>query len=81
LDEADDAAETTNIHLRLELVVEAIDRLPLRCRAIVRLAVLEGYQSGEIAARLCLSESTVRVQLARGVKKCAEFMRLKGECR
>jgi RNA polymerase sigma-70 factor (ECF subfamily) len=79
LDEAHDAAETANSHLRLELVIEAIDRLPLRCRQIVSLAVLEGQLSAEIATRLGLSESTVRVQLARGVKKCAEFMRMKGE--
>lgn len=79
VDPGRDAAETTNVHLRHALVVQAIDRLPDRCRMVISLAALEGCSSAEIATRLRTSEVTVRVQLARGVKKCADFMRAKGE--
>lgn len=79
VDAGRDAAETTNVHLRHALVVQAIDQLPDRCRMVISLAALEGCSSAEIAVRLRISEVTVRVQLARGVKKCAEFMRAKGE--
>lgn len=79
LSEDPDAAESANLQQRLEMVTLAIDQLPAQCRKVLRLAVLEGRSSGEIALRLGLSESTVRVQLARGIKRCAEFLRGKGE--
>ncbi len=79
LDEGANAAETTNLHQRFDLVVEAIDRLPARCREIVTLAALQGLSNAEIAVRLGLSENTVRVQIARGLKKCVEHVRMCGE--
>lgn len=74
-----DAADITNTAQRLELVADAVDSLPARCREIFTLAIVDGLTSREIAHRLGLSENTVRVQLARGVRKCADFLREKGE--
>ncbi len=74
-------AEIADSRQRLDLVAEAIDRLPARCRVIIRLAVVDGHSAFEIAKSLCLSESTVRVQLARGIKKCSEYLRERGEAK
>lgn len=63
---------------RYALVSLAVDALPSRCRAIMRMALIEGLSSVEIADRLNLSEATVRVQLSRGVRKCSDFLREKG---
>ena len=64
---------------RHALVIEALDRLPPRCREVVELAALHGSRPAEIAAKLGIAENTVRVQLARGVKACSDYMRRKGE--
>lgn len=74
-----DAAEITHARELSQLVTEAIDRLPSRCREIITLVALQGMSNAEVAARLGLSESTVRVQMARGVRKCIEFLRERGE--
>lgn len=70
---------TPDAYERLDLVIAAIDGLPARCREIVELTALEGLSSAEIACQLGLSESTVRVQLARGIKKCEAFLRTESE--
>lgn len=74
-----DAATAHDGRQRLLLVAEAIHSLPRRCREIMELAVADGLSSPEIARRLALSEATVRVQLARGVRRCTDYLRQKGE--
>lgn len=81
LDGGADAAEITHARQLEVLVIKAIDQLPARCREIVRLAALEGHANPVIAARLGLSETTIRVQIARGVKKCAAYLSEHGNCR
>jgi RNA polymerase sigma factor (sigma-70 family) len=80
-DATPDAATVLDAQQRLELAVEALDRLPARCREICVLAALERMSVVEIAVRLGLAESTVYVQLARGVKQCAHYLRERGEAR
>jgi RNA polymerase sigma factor (sigma-70 family) len=79
LDGGPNAADATNSRQRLEIAAAAIDQLPPRCGEIIRLAVVHGLSNAEIARRLSLSEATVRVQMARGIRKCAGFLREKGE--
>lgn len=79
LDGGPDAAETTNQHLRMALAVEAIGQLPARCQEICRLAAWERMAPADIASRLGIAESTVHVQLARGMMKCAAYLRARGE--
>jgi RNA polymerase sigma-70 factor (ECF subfamily) len=76
----DDVNVVTSVSVRQELalVVEAIDRLPDRCREVVILWALEGLSREEVAARLGISEHTVRAQLAKGMKRCVVFMRERG---
>jgi RNA polymerase sigma factor (sigma-70 family) len=71
-------ADLVSASQELELATEAIDSLPARCREIVVLRTLHGLPHREIALQLGLSEQTVRVQVARGMKKCAEFLRARG---
>lgn len=77
--EGDDAAEAAYSRQRLELVVAAIDRLPARCREVMQLSLLGGPSTAAIAQQLGLAESTVRVQLVRGVHRCRDFMNECGE--
>ncbi len=79
--EEGDAAERVYSRQRLELVITAIDGLPARCRDVMRLCVLEGHSTAVIARELGMAESTVRVQIVRGVHRCREFMSAAGEWR
>jgi RNA polymerase sigma-70 factor (ECF subfamily) len=58
----------------LELLTQAIQSLPDRCRQIFTLRKVYGLSQSEIAAQLGLSENTVSAQLTIGVKKCMAFM-------
>jgi RNA polymerase sigma factor (sigma-70 family) len=79
LDGGPDAAETANEHLRRALAVEAIAQLPSRCQEICRLAAWERMSPIDIAKQLGIAESTVHVQLARAIVKCAAYLRARGE--
>lgn len=79
VEEKSDVADQVNEQFRFQLAVEAIDQLPPRCREIFRLAVLDRLPAAEIARRTGLVENTVYAQLAIGVRKCAEFLRERGE--
>lgn len=70
-----DAAEAASVREETALLLDAIDALPARCREIVILRKLQGVAQKEIAARLGLSEQTVQVQIARGVRRVEERLR------
>jgi RNA polymerase sigma factor (sigma-70 family) len=72
------AAELVSLRQELELLAEAIDALPRRCREIVILRKLEGLSHREIAERLGLSPETVQVQVGRGMRRCSAFLRSRG---
>jgi len=62
----------------LELISEAIHDLPERCRQVFTLRKIHGVSQREIAQRLAISEHTVEVHVANGVKRCADFFRQRG---
>ncbi|HRE07523.1 MAG TPA: sigma-70 family RNA polymerase sigma factor [Opitutaceae bacterium] len=72
------AAELADLRQRFELAVEAVDQLPGRCREILQLALLQRIAPAEIARRLELSENTVYVQIARGMKRCRDYLKERG---
>jgi RNA polymerase sigma-70 factor (ECF subfamily) len=73
-----DVAELVSVRQEIALLLEAIDRLPGRCREIFILRKIEGMSLREIAARLRISEQTVQVQIARGAKRCVQHLRSSG---
>lgn len=78
LESGADVVESVCSQDELELITAAMADLPDRCRQIVMLRVLRGMASGEVARQLGVTEATVRVQLARGMKRCSEFLRHRG---
>ena len=78
LEMGSDVVEAVSTHQEFALAIEAIDALPARCREIVILRAVHGLLHKEIARQLGLSEQTVRVQVGRGMRKCADFLRERG---
>ncbi len=74
VDEGADVTGRVNGWQEDALMAEAIATLPARCREIIVLRAVHGCSYAEIAEDLGLSQATVRVQIARGVKKCGQFM-------
>lgn len=73
-----DSAETLNRQQELHLLSEAVQALPDRCRQVLTLRLLYALSHKEIAADLGISEHTVKAQLAKGMKRCAEFLMERG---
>jgi RNA polymerase sigma-70 factor (ECF subfamily) len=78
IQEGADVIEHVSTAQEIGLLLNAIDALPRRCREIFILRKLQGLSQKEIAAQLGLSDQTVQVQVARGAKKCAQFLRRHG---
>lgn len=74
LEDADGIPETVARNQELELLTQAIQSLPERCRQVLTLRRLYGLSQKEIAARLGISENTVESQVTIGVRKCTEFL-------
>jgi len=62
----------------LQLLIQAIQSLPTRCRQIMTLRKIYGLTQKEVATRLGISEHTVEAQGAIGLNKCIEFFRRRG---
>ena len=75
VDSAENPEEFTLAEEANNVLSRAIARLPERCRAIFLLSRNDGLSSVEIARKLSLSESTVRVQLKIAVDKLVEDVR------
>lgn len=78
LEETPDAAESASQAQEIDILHEAIASLPDRCRQVLTLRRLRGLSHREIARRLGISEHTVNAQLAIGVLRCREFLRIRG---
>lgn len=78
LDENAVAPESLSRAEDLQLLIQAIQSLPDRCRQVVTLRKIYGLSQKETAARLAITENTVEVQSAIGLRKCIEFFRQRG---
>jgi RNA polymerase sigma-70 factor (ECF subfamily) len=78
LDSRPDAAEAACTTDELNLLLEAIESLPPRCREVVILSKLCGLSPQEIGLKLGIAEGTVHVHGSKGVRRCEEFMRERG---
>lgn len=79
LEQSPDVAETLSRTQDLELLAEAVQALPQRCRHVLVLQKIHGLSYREIAARLGISERTVNAQIAKGVLRCRDFVRARQE--
>lgn len=68
-----DVFATVSKQQELELLTQAIQSMPERCRQIFTLRTAYGLTQKQIATRLAVSESTVEKQMAHGIRLCAEF--------
>lgn len=59
----------------LALLAEAIRALPQRCQHVFLLRKIQGISQREIAARLGISENTVETLVAKGARRCADYVR------
>ncbi len=62
----------------LQLLAEAIEALPPRCREVITLRKIHGLSHREIARRLGIAENTVNAQVAFGVLRLRDHLRLRG---
>ncbi|WAC62218.1 sigma-70 family RNA polymerase sigma factor [Pseudoxanthomonas sp. SL93] len=58
----------------LKRMVQALDRLPDRCREVVWLRRVEELSQKEVALRLGISEKTVEKHVAKGMRLMADYL-------
>lgn len=73
IDVNSNTAETVARAQEFELLKEALQSLPERCREVFTLRRLHGFSQKEIAARLGISEKTVEAQNSIAMHKCVQF--------
>jgi RNA polymerase sigma factor (sigma-70 family) len=62
----------------LQLLAEAIQALPARCRQVITLRKIHGLSHREIAAQLGIAENTVNAQVALGVLRLRDYLCSRG---
>ncbi|MCX6944511.1 MAG: sigma-70 family RNA polymerase sigma factor [Opitutales bacterium] len=72
------AAEAAAKQQELELLTQALQQLPDRCRQVLTLRKIYGLSQRDIAAQLGISEHTVEAQVGNGLRRCAAFLALHG---
>lgn len=70
--------EQVSLKFDLEVLTEALQALPPRCREVLTLRKIEGLSQREIAGRMGISEHTVEAQVTTGMRRCAQFLRQRG---
>jgi len=71
----DEVVDDMDLIMKVELIREAIQKLPNGFRVVFSLYLLEGYDHKEIAEILEISESTSKSQYNRAKKKLKEILR------
>jgi len=79
LDESESIEETVARNHELEILTEAIQSLPERCRRVFTLSKVYGMTYDQIACEMDISFNTVSAQIAIGFSKCGEYMRRHGK--
>lgn len=63
---------------KIDLLTAALTTLPERTREIVFLRKFQSMPQRQVAAWFGVSERTVETQLAKGMKRCADYLRKRG---
>lgn len=78
IQEGPGVADQVSLKFDLEILTEAIQSLPPRCREVLTLRKIDGLSQREIAGRMGISEHTVEAQVTTGMRRCAQFLRQRG---
>jgi RNA polymerase sigma factor (sigma-70 family) len=78
LEEQPGAADQVDQRYELEVLAEAVRALPERCRQVMMLRYLDDLSYKEIAVQLGISPETVKVHMAKGMRRCAAFFAERG---
>ena len=62
----------------LYCLARAIEELPLQCRRVIKLRLIEQMSQKEIAERLGISVSTTEKHIAKGLRRCEAYLQLQG---
>jgi RNA polymerase sigma factor (sigma-70 family) len=73
LEDAPGVGDILDQRQRHEALAAALATLPERCREVIALRFQENLSYKEIALRLGVTTDTVKVQLGRGLRRCAKF--------
>jgi RNA polymerase sigma-70 factor (ECF subfamily) len=73
LDESADVSQAVTRAQELELLTQAIQSLPTRCRQVITLRKIYGLSQKDVAAQLGISEHTVEAQGTIGLRKLAAY--------
>ncbi len=74
LDDRTHVRETVSLRDEINLLAQAVESLPTRCRAVMTLRMVYGYSQKEIAQELEIAVNTVKAQLAKGMRRTAAFL-------
>ena len=78
LDAQPSAADALDQRYELGVLADAVRALPDRCRQVIMLRYLDGLAYKEIADQLGISPETVKVHMAKGMRRCAAFFAARG---
>ncbi len=78
LEEKAGVVELVSQRQELALLSEAIRALPDRCRQVFLLRKIQDLPQKDIAARLGITENTVETLVAKGARRCREYLRRNG---
>lgn len=78
-EEAFDWQEVESVKEMRQKLLDAIDRLPEKCRQIFMMSCVDGLKYREIASRMDISENTVKTQIKLAYKKLREDANISGE--
>jgi len=78
IDDSPGVAEMVSKQQELEMLADAVKGLPHRCRQVLTLRLLYGLSHKEIGADLGISTHTVKAQLAKGMRRCADYFAERG---
>ena len=77
-EERPNAAELLSQQQELEILAQAVQSLPDRCRQVIMLRYLKSCTYQEIADLLGISTETVKTHMAKGVQRCTEYFEARG---
>ena len=78
LEEMPGVGEQMDQSYELEVLADAVRALPDRCRQVIMLRYLDGLAYKEIGVQLGISAETVKVHMAKGMRRCAAFFAERG---